>query len=524
MLDNGIMRSAKSVIKNLKIQTNPVTETTDDKPVVAIMTWERPEALERLLKSVVSNCDAGKFHCLYVIDDSRKRENIKQNQALVSEFAQNINTPLHYIGQSEQQSFIEKLANKLPEHKDAIRFLTDQNLWTEHLTYGLSRNWAIFLSCGRRLVVLDDDVICEVYEPPGQKPNITLSDTPRENDFFANEGEWAHLRQPINPDPIDRHMQCLGLSLSEAVTVLGQQYLKPANLRHATSLVVSELQTDSPVLITQSGMVGCPGTNTNTWLPSMDEESLEKMLASEKKTAFALNTRKVWSSHSNPHFSPHSNMSQITGLDNRQMLPPYLPIMRGEDLLFGHMTDFIFPTSVALDYPWAVPHLPIPEREWQDKDLEFKPLTPFPMFFFSKILEYKSACQSVEPGDRLLALSAWYRDLASTSPESLLALYRDDTLSNVSSKLKHMDELLVAAKSAPVDWQNYLRNGIRQLNAGLDAASREDMPVKGIPDSLEGNELLTFWKETWMGFAEALAVWPEIRQAAKEVIESGVFT
>ncbi len=111
-------------------------------------------------------------------------------------------------------------------------------------------------------------------------------------------------------------------------------------------------------------------------------------------------------------------MSQITGVDNRQMLPPYLPIMRGQDRLFGYMLDFIFPTSVTLDYPWAVPHLPLPDRRWRDRDLNFTPADSFPMFFIEKIIEYKSSCQSELPGDRLSYLSTWFNNLATASPDT----------------------------------------------------------------------------------------------------------
>lgn len=520
MLDSGIMLSAKDVVERLKPKQESETRI-DARPVVAIITWERPEALERLLTSITANCDTGKFRSLYVIDDSRKQVNIEQNQALVSKFSGKINAPLHYFGQSEQQFFIKALLKKLPEYEQAVRFLFDQGLWTDHWTSGLARNWATLLSCGYRLVVMDDDAVCDIYNPPNPKPHITLSGAPRENDFFANDGEWAHLHQSINPDPVDRHMQCLGLKLSGAINVLGQQHLKPSSLKDASSLQAHGFLADSPVLMTEAGSLGCPGTSSNTWLPSMTPGSLKKMLASASKTTYALSTRKVWNGRNHPHFSPQSNMSPITGLDNTQMLPPYLPIIRGEDLLFAYMVSFVFPSSVTLDYPWAVPHLPIPERKWEHKDLDFDPKQSFPTFFIEKVLEYKSAYQSVTPQDRLTALAAWFKDLAGASSESLLAMHRDYVLDTGSSVLKKLDSLLEQAESTPVDWQNYLRNGIRQLDTGLGAVSRDDYQIKGYPAHLDTEDLLVFWKETWAGFSNSLEAWPEIRQAAEKLVAEG---
>lgn len=521
MLDSGIMVSAKKTCDALKHKPEtPAEERNPGAPVVAVITWERPEALERLLTSIVANCNTGKLHRVYVIDDSRKAENISQNQALVEKFASELEIPLQYFGQDEQQSLLDDLIKRLPEHENSIRFLADQSRWKEHWTSGLARNLALLLSCGRRLVMMDDDSLCDVYNPGRPKPDITFSDDPREADFFANEQEWAARHQAMNPDPVDRHMQCLGLTFSEALDVLGQNHLKPAGFTNATALLTSELKPDSPVLMTECGSFGCPGTDRNTWLPDMAPGSLKRMMASEQKINNALNSRLVWSGRNHPHFAPRPNMSQITGFDNRQMLPPYLPIERGEDRLFGYLLDFIFPTAVTLDYPWAVPHLPIPQRQWQENDRDFTPGHSFPMFFFEQVIERKSTCLGRSPTARLKALSAWFNDLAAAPDDSLGAMYRDTRLRNNSEQLQHLTSLLAADESAPAGWQDYLQNGIKQLNTDMDQASLQDFPVKGLPDGIEGAELIAFWKNTWSGFAASLDAWPKIREAAAEIVEA----
>lgn len=518
MLDNGIMLSAKNACERLKQKAeNKTVEEELTKPVVAILTWERPQALERLLESIARNCDTENFHHLYVIDDSRKAESISQNQVLVSRFASEISAPLQYFGRSEQRTLIDELAKQTPEHESAIRFLTDHSRWNDHWTAGLSRNLALLLSCGRRLVMMDDDAVCDVYDPPMPKHNVTFSDSPREADFFGSEQEWAHLKQPINPDPINRHMRCLGLTFSEALTVLGQGNLKSAGLANATALQLSELQIDSAVMMTECGSLGCPGTSNNTWLPTMAPVSLTRMLTSGEKTTQALGSRKVWSGRSQPHFTPRSNMSQITGFDNRQMLPPYLPIMRGQDRLFGIMLDFIFPESVVLDYPWAVPHLPLPERRWRDRDLDFTPANSFPKLLIEKIIEYKSSCPSASPVDRLSALSTWFNDMASANADSLTSMYIDKRLSLDSELLQTLTALLSKAETTPVNWQNYLRNGIKQLNNDLNRVSRGDFEVSGLPAALDSDALITFWKTVWREFATALIAWPDIRASAARI-------
>ena len=518
MLKSGMMVSAKQICDELKSKSDPLTQSEVTLPVVAIITWERPESLERLLNSIVANCETKNIQRLYVIDDSRKAENINKNKELVEKFTSGIDTPLHYFGQDEQQALLNALAGRLPEHENAIRFLADQSRWRDQWTSGLARNLALLLSCGHRLVMIDDDTLCDVFNPRQPKPDITFSDEPREADFFETKEDWAPRHQPINPDPISRHMQCLGLTFSEALKVLGQNHLKPASFAGATVSLLSGLRPDSPVLVTECGSLGCPGTGTNTWLPEMAPDSLKRMLASSRTTKNALTRRMVWSGRNQPHFAPRSNMSQITGFDNRQLLPPYLPITRGEDRLFGYVLDFIFPTAVTLDYPWAIPHLPLPHLEWQEHDIDFTPGHSFPRFFFERVMEHKPHCLSQSPDERLSALSAWFNDIAAASGESLVSMYRDFRLRSDSMRIQKLNELLNKSESAPDDWQDYLRNGIAQLHADMGLVSQEDFPVKGLPRSLEGGELIAFWRGLWVDLASALNAWTEIREAAASII------
>ena len=521
LLDSGMLLTAKSAGDRLtRSIKQAATERQTDRPVVVIITWERPAALERLLKSIHSNCDTEKFHQLYIVDDSRKSENINKNRDLTAKFAIDTKTSIQYFGQTQQQSLLKNLSRQLPQHEEAIRFLADQSQWHDQWTSGLARNIALLLSSGHRLVMLDDDTICDVYDPIRPKADIAFSDTAREADFFQNEQEWLSLRIPVNHDPVERHMQCLGLSLSESLNVLGKGNLKPGGFAGADASLVANLKPESPVLVTECGSYGCPGTNTNTWLPDMAPVSIKQMLASTQKTKNALGTRMVWTGRSQPHFSTRPNMSQITGFDNREMLPPYFPILRGEDRLFGYLLNFIYPSSVTLDYPWAIPHLPIPKRDWQESDSDFTPKASFPMFFLEKVLDQKSSCNAEKPIERMAAIAAVFDDLAAASEDVLLANHRDYVLQDLSGQMRNLDDLLNRADSLPEEWQNYLQQGKQQLSKGLEQACLEDFPLKGLPQSLQGEALLAFWRKSWRGYAAALLAWPDIRQAAAEIVDA----
>jgi hypothetical protein len=176
--------------------------------------------------------------------------------------------------------------------------------------------------------------------------------------------------------------------------------------------------------------------------------------------------------------------------------------------------DFVMPNGVTLDYPWAVPHLPMPRRAWQAADWDFTPADSFPWFFAKQLLTWKSNCLGAEPETRFDNLATYFHDLAAAPAAALSARHRDHVLSQTSAQLRHLEKLLAEAEKAPTAWKHYLEQGIGQLKDGLDRYSRKELPLKGQPPGLAGKELVGFWRDTWSGFADCLQAWPQIREAA----------
>jgi hypothetical protein len=119
-------------------------------------------------------------------------------------------------------------------------------------------------------------------------------------------------------------------------------------LHGGNAAFLGQWSADSPVLITQCGTVGDPGTSSTAWIYELDPDSTQRVLASPGGLEGALNNRYYWLGHSRPGFNKLAVISQMTGLDNSALLPPYFPVFRGEDALFGAMVEHIHPQSAVL--------------------------------------------------------------------------------------------------------------------------------------------------------------------------------
>jgi len=159
------------------------------------------------------------------------------------------------------------------------------------------------------------------------------------------------------------------------------------------------------------------------------------------------------------------------------------------------------------------------QRHWEECGRDFTSSNSFPMFFVEQVITQKSSCLASAPTDRLKTLANWFNTLATASSESLTAMYRDSQLRASSELSMHLSSLLTTDDSDPSAWQDYLKNGIQALSTDMEKASRPDFPVKGRPNNLEGAELISFWQETWSGFANSLNAWPDIREAATKILQ-----
>jgi hypothetical protein len=325
-----------------RLASSVKAESVDDKPVVVIITCDRPDALQRLLQSLLANSDQERMQSCYVIDDSRDAENRTRNRNIAREFTSKLSVGVRYLGEDEASGIMAALIERLPHHEKMIRFLIDRQRWASFWTAGIARNISQLVSVGCPVIILDDDVLFEVFDPPFTDPGVEFSTREREIQLFRDRKEWQGMQATRNPDLIGRHMQCLGLSLPDALSVLGIEKLDPQALAHAGAAMANRLQRSSRVLITQCGSFGDPGTGTNRWLATMNPTSRERLLGSPGLLEHALNERNCWMGRTRPVFEASANISQATGLDNRGYLPPYFPIDRGQDRLFGYMVEFIF--------------------------------------------------------------------------------------------------------------------------------------------------------------------------------------
>ena len=507
----GMLESAETVWQRLtqgQSQSEPVPCR------VFILTCDRPIALDRLLESLAAHPLPEQIEGIWVIDDSRQAASIEQNSALVASHSAQLSKPLYHFDLEQREQLIAHLKSSLPGKEQAVDFLLSRNHWGTAPTYGLARNLALLLSVGKQALVLDDDVIAEAIAPPLAPTEFKFGHpNDREAVLYGSPDEAAGHRLAMDASPLDLMLDALGAPLSSQIQeALGG----PAALAGVDGKQLTRFSAQTHLLLTQCGSWGDPGTSGNEWPLYLPEASRERALNAETGIEDLLAARSVWMGYRGTTVTETGTMSQLTGIEHRALMPPYLPAGRGEDILFALMMQRLHPEAAVWNAGWSIRHEPVDDRP---TDGTLKPLrADIGLSNLAEWLGREPKDQwGLSPQRRLAGITEEVRRLADMAEADLNALLSEEQLSRIGASLTRvMQQLNATSRSGETTnhatWRTYLEASRDQLVAQIQ--NLDPQPLNDAATHFGASGLTTL-RQLGHAFAGALDAWPEICSAAQ---------
>lgn len=484
----------------------------------------RTAMLERCLTSFAANFQKhGRAPELLVTDSSADPEHRAAFRSQLQRLRREQGLRLRYAGEEEKRRFADELVRRSGVRASSVEFALFDPLQAG-FTCGANRNALLLHEAGRMAVSVDDDVVCEISPiPPGEHRVALFSQSdPCERHFFADRASALQATPFTDVNFLGAHESLLGRDIGE---------LFPPDLTAAEidvscidDGILRRLAT-GPVRLrtTFFGQVGDAGTPTSCYYFFAEGETLARLTENEALYRAAFGSRSVVVGVKNPTVGGGLLAPGMTiGLDHRELLPPFFPVLHAEDTIFGAVTWMCCTQSAVGHLPYALHHdsgankvIHQPRHLTADQRV-----TVFEFATIVRTILFQCAPPAhADVAERIRSLGRRLSAFAAQPERDFLEAFRRIVIEMEGSKLTCLEDRLREERSAPDYWRRDVEAFIAHTREALTFPDF-DIPFDLKPQrSPEANRRLM--QQLLANYGALLEDWPEIVKAARELRESG---
>ena len=208
-------------------------------------------------------------------------------------------------------------------------------------------------------------------------------------------------------------------------------------------------------------------------------------------------------------------MGLALGYDNRELLPPFLPVGRGEDFVFGQTLRVCFKDGFFGHLPWLIVHAPPDQRRYSESDMWHSPS----IFYLGHLI---SACVGAidlrsslfAERERLRLLGNHLITLGKMPIDDFVEFMQVQMNKWRSFYAAFLGKELQLSKDPPPYWANDVKKTLEILRDRMLA--RPEPPY----DLLANRTAEKAWSDTQRvvsKFGQVLYWWPNIVDTAKQL-------
>jgi hypothetical protein len=210
------------------------------------------------------------------------------------------------------------------------------------------------------------------------------------------------------------------------------------------------------------------------------------------------------------------------GLDHRELLPPFFPVLHAEDMIFAAAAWLCCSHSVAGHLPIALHH-----DSGKDKALlqpgDLNAENRATVFEFAtlvrSILLHCAPPEHAEVAERMRTMGRYLSAFAARPPRDFLDAFRGIVLQMEASELSFLEELLREEREAPDYWRRDVEDFIVHTRQALEHEDFDiPLELKAQRADTENRQLM---QRLLASYGELLQDWPDMVEAARALREEG---
>jgi hypothetical protein len=521
LAEGGLLISETAVLEECR----EFVETPSRIASVGVLTRNRTGGLERCLRSYVESCKRyGRTNDFVVMDDSETPATRDSARGVLSVLKREFGVEVSYAGREEKASFAGSLISEGGFEPDLVNFaLTDSG--GHEFSCGKNRNALFLHTVGDLVFSSDDDAVCRIVAPPASEGGREQEArgqplTPVELWFFADREEALSAASFVEEEPLAVHERLLGRSLADCLASFGDVSL--LSLERPLSHHLRGLRSDAGrVLVTLTGMIGDSGIRAPVTYKVLRRASRERLIESERAYLSARSSREVLRVATRYCVSSRTwFVSTALGFDNRKLLPPFFPVLRGTDGIFSETLRRCFEYGYFGDVPRAILHAPLKPRVYERDDI----VRSAARVTMSSLMASLISSQHFRPGmpdgaEKMRALGQHLMELGTLSLRDFEEFARLHLWRARSGMISNLEKDLMDYRDAPHYWASDLKSYLGIMREALTK------PEYVVPADLQEGRSLDEARELSrrlvLRFGRLLRNWPDLIEAARRLRARG---
>ncbi len=488
---------------------------------IGITTRNRPEVLKRGLISHFKNRRQYDRATDYVIvDDATEPESQKRTHDLLDELRREHGVTIRYAGQTERRSFAQALTKESGAHPDVVDFALF-GLPNCPITTGSARNSLLLATAGDRFVMVDDDSVCRLAVCPETDTGLAFTSKrdPTEFWFFADPETTLREAQFAEADFLGLHEQLLGRSIADCLPADANTNGVDA---HATEPAFDcrLRRWGGRVRASMAGVLGDSGIGSTGYL-FLDAESQKRLTRSEDAYMAAVRSRQVLRSVRHTTISEGTSCIAVNlGLDNRSLLPPFIPVQRNSDGLFARTLRLCFRDGYLGYLPWAMLHAPEKPRQQTLDDYWRHVRQVRTADLIIHLMQAGGApYDGLTDAAALRRLGGQFEEWGSVKGEAFRELLQKQLWLSAGSVFSNRTNPQVP----PADIEFYARLRKKYADILRERVTEEDYLLPSdLADAGDREQVQTLSRDIIRRFGQLLQAWPDIYAAALRLRSKGV--
>ncbi len=497
---------------------------------IGMATCDRLKILERGLVSYIES--ARKYDRsseIAIVDNSGESQTRNSYRQMLRSLKVRYGARIFYAGLEEKTRFADRLTKSGDLPPEVVMFGLFGLQGEALAAFGGNRNALLLHTVGEAVFTADDDTVCRVSAAPELSDGLRFSSgcDPLEYRVFSDRDGALQNAPSVEIDILAIHEKLLGKKLDSIIS--GFDGGTAVELDRMDSDFLRRLESGSgKVLATINGVVGdCAwGSPFGCWGGPMgyllfEGRSYERLVESESVYRAACTSREIFRVVNRPTISDGTcSVATSIGLDNRELLPPYTPLGRGLDILFGINLWKCFEDGYLGHVPYALLHAPVENRRfWRGEIFRSASGYDIDKLMIDCIKSFEFGPSKADEKERLRALGRYLMELGSMPIRDFQEFLRVQAWRTISVFIDLMEDRLLNCGGSPEFWANDVRRYIEILR---ESASRKDYCIPlDLMQQRSAGEARELSQRFVFKFGELLYWWANMVEVAKALKANG---